>query len=86
VTPIVAGAALKGPTVEMMRALGLDPSPVEVARRYRDVAGVFVLDERDAPMREEISALDYHVVVSDTVMRDGGRALASAVLATLDAR
>ena len=31
VTPIVQGVALKGPTVEMMRAMGLEPTPVEVA-------------------------------------------------------
>ena len=83
VTPIVAGAALKGPTVEMMRALGLDPSPVEVARRYRDVASVFVLDQRDESMRSAIVALDYRVAVSDTVMRDGGRSLARTVLGDL---
>lgn len=81
VTPIVQGAALKGPTVEMMRAMGLQPSPFEVARMYRDVAGGFVLDERDASLASEIESLGYRVIVVDTVMRDGGRALAGAVLA-----
>jgi LPPG:FO 2-phospho-L-lactate transferase len=83
VTPIVAGAALKGPTVEMMRALGLEPSPIEVARRYSDVASVFVLDERDLMLRGDIESLGYRVAVSDTVMRDGGRSLATAVLSDL---
>jgi LPPG:FO 2-phospho-L-lactate transferase len=80
VTPIVAGAALKGPTVEMMRALGPEPNPVEVARLYEGVAATFVLDERDRDMTGEISALGYRVLVADTVMRDGGRALAQVVL------
>lgn len=79
VTPIVAGAALKGPTVEMMRALGHDATPVEVARMYGDVASAFVLDERDRALAAEVEALGYRAVVRDTVMRDGGRALASAV-------
>ncbi|MDQ2943043.1 MAG: 2-phospho-L-lactate transferase CofD family protein, partial [Candidatus Dormibacteraeota bacterium] len=35
ITPIVGGAALKGPTVEMMRAVGPEPNPVEVGRMYR---------------------------------------------------
>jgi LPPG:FO 2-phospho-L-lactate transferase len=80
VTPIVGGAALKGPTAEMMRALGLSPDPVEVARMYRDVAGAFVLDERDRDVAAAIEALGYRVIVCDTVMRDGGRTLAKAVL------
>ncbi|HKW79160.1 MAG TPA: 2-phospho-L-lactate transferase [Candidatus Limnocylindria bacterium] len=80
VTPIVKGAALKGPTVEMMRAMGLQPTPVEVARMYNGIAGTFVLDQRDRDSAAEIEALGYRVVVADTVMRDGGRALASAVL------
>jgi LPPG:FO 2-phospho-L-lactate transferase len=80
VTPIVGGVALKGPTVEMMRALGADPNPVEVARRYRDVASGFVLDERDRGLAGQIEELGYGTIICDTVMRDGGRALARAVL------
>ncbi|HEV2414030.1 MAG TPA: 2-phospho-L-lactate transferase [Candidatus Dormibacteraeota bacterium] len=80
VTPIVAGASLKGPTVDMMRALGQNPSPYEVARRYCDIASVFVLDQRDADLKAAIEGLRYRVIVTDTVMRDGGHALAAAVL------
>jgi LPPG:FO 2-phospho-L-lactate transferase len=80
VTPIVAGAALKGPTVEMMRAMGLDPSPVEVARMYRDVASGYVLDERDGNLAGQIEELGYRTILCDTVMRDGGRTLAKSVL------
>ena len=81
VTPIVGGVALKGPTVEMMRALGVEPSPLAVARMYRDVAGVFVLDQRDSAIAPAIQELGYRVVVCDTVMNDGGRVLAEALLA-----
>jgi LPPG:FO 2-phospho-L-lactate transferase len=81
VTPIVGGVALKGPTVEMMKALGLQPNPLEVARMYRDVAGVFVLDEHDAALAPGIEDLGYRVIVCDTVMMDGGRVLAEALLA-----
>jgi LPPG:FO 2-phospho-L-lactate transferase len=80
VTPIVAGAALKGPTVEMMRAMGLDPNPVEVARMYRDVASGYVLDERDGNLAGQIEELGYRTILCDTVMRDGGRTLAKSVL------
>lgn len=80
VTPIVSGRALKGPTVEMMRTLGRDPSPVEVARMYRDVAATFVLDAADGGLAGAIEELGYRVIVTDTVMRDGGRGLANSVL------
>ena len=80
VTPIVGGIALKGPTVEMMRALGHESDPVEVARMYADVAETFVLDERDRGLVSAIEAMGYRVIVCDTVMRDGGRTLARAVL------
>jgi len=82
VTPIVAGAALKGPTIEMLRALGSDASPVEVARIYQAVAGAFVLDSRDAGAAGEIEAIGYRVLVSDTVMTDGGGRLAKAIAET----
>lgn len=85
VTPIVAGAALKGPTVEMMRAMGHEPSPLEVARMYRDVAATFVLDSRDSDLAEAAGEIGYRVLVADTVMRDGGRALAEALARGLTA-
>jgi LPPG:FO 2-phospho-L-lactate transferase len=83
VTPIVAGASLKGPTVDMMRALGHDPSPVEVARMYEAVAASFVLDSRDAGLAGAITKMGYRVLIADTVMRDGGRALAEMVLSAV---
>ena len=81
VTPIVGGSALKGPTVEMLRALGFDASPLEVARQYAPVAGTFVLDNRDAGAAGEIEAMGYQVIVCNTVMADGGAGLAQAIAA-----
>jgi LPPG:FO 2-phospho-L-lactate transferase len=81
VTPIVGGTALKGPTVEMLRALGYDASPQEVARRYTAVASTFVLDVRDAHLAGEIEAMGYRVMVFDTVMADSGAGLAREISA-----
>ena len=80
VTPIVGGAALKGPTVEMMRAMGLDPSPTGIALWYLRYASRFVLDERDRELAATIENLGYRVIVCDTVMRDGGKTLAARIL------
>jgi LPPG:FO 2-phospho-L-lactate transferase len=80
ITPIVGGAALKGPTVEMMRAVGPPPNPVEVARMYRDVAASFVLDSRDQELAGDLNALGLRTLVLDTVMTDGGGRLAAEIL------
>ena len=85
VSPIVAGQALKGPTVPMMRLLGVSADAAGVARAYRAHARGFVLDGLDASSAGEISGLGYRVTVADTVMRDAAsrRALAEAVLKSL---
>jgi LPPG:FO 2-phospho-L-lactate transferase len=80
ITPIVRGASLKGPTVEMMRAVGPAPTPVEVARLYREVAASFVLDSRDRELAADVEALGLRTLVLDTVMADGGRGLAARML------
>jgi LPPG:FO 2-phospho-L-lactate transferase len=81
ITPIVGGSALKGPTAEMLRALGSEASPVAVARMYSDMASAFVIDSRDAQLAPEIEELSYRVIICDTVMTDGGIRLATAILA-----
>jgi len=80
VTPIVGGAALKGPTVEMLKAVGPPPDPVEVARLYREVAATFVLDSRDGGLAPAIERLGYRTLVVDTVMKEGGGKLAREIL------
>ena len=84
ITPIVGGVALKGPTVEMMRAMGSEPSAVAVAQMYAAVASVFVIDSLDAELAPAIEELGYRAIVCDTVMKDGGAGLAAAVLAAFE--
>ena len=80
VTPIVGGVALKGPTVEMLRALSFEASPVAVARRYAPISETVVLDELDAALAPDIEQLGLKVRILPTVMDDDGRALAAALL------
>jgi LPPG:FO 2-phospho-L-lactate transferase len=84
ITPIVGGVALKGPTVEMLRATGSDASPLAVARMYVGVAGGFAIDGRDAALAPAIEQMGYRAIVCDTVMRQGGGGLAAAVLAAFE--
>ena len=68
VSPIVAGAALKGPADRMLRELGEESSVVGVARRYRDVVATLVIDEADADLAPAVAATGVRPVVAPTVM------------------
>jgi LPPG:FO 2-phospho-L-lactate transferase len=84
ITPIVRGLALKGPTAEMMLAMGHEASPVRVAEMYKGVASTFVVDARDADLVPAIEQLGYRAVVFDTVMKEGGGRLAAAILGVFE--
>ncbi len=83
VSPIVGGAALKGPADRMLRSLGHEVSPVGVARLYQDFLHYMVLDELDVVLVPGLRALGLEVVVAPTIMRGAGekRELARRVLA-----
>lgn len=82
VTPIVGGRALKGPTVEMLLALGREATPVEVAEEYRGLAAGYIVDEVDRGLAPRVEALGYRVLVTDTVMpgAEEARRLATDIL------
>lgn len=67
VTPIVGGEAIKGPTAKMMREQNIAPTPLAVARHYRDFLDGFVLDAADAELAAQISI---PARVTHTVMHD----------------
>jgi LPPG:FO 2-phospho-L-lactate transferase len=70
VTPIVGGQALKGPAAKMLRELGLEVSPVGVARHYQDLLTGFVLDRQDESLKTTIAFdLGIRTLVTDTVMQ-----------------
>lgn len=79
VSPIIGGRAVKGPTAKIMRELGIEVSPLSIARHYADLLDGFVLDETDA---ELASRFDVPVHVAPTLMRtlDDKERLARAVL------
>jgi LPPG:FO 2-phospho-L-lactate transferase len=47
VTPIIGGAAVKGPAAKMMTELGFDVSAAAVARRYAGLIDGFIIDQAD---------------------------------------
>jgi LPPG:FO 2-phospho-L-lactate transferase len=82
VSPIVAGAALKGPADRLLRELGHEASVVGVARLYAEVAGTLVIDRADADLAPAVEAEGVRCVVTETVMSslDAAAALAKVVL------
>jgi LPPG:FO 2-phospho-L-lactate transferase len=82
VSPIIAGAALKGPADRLMAELGTEASVVGVARLYAPWAGTLVVDTVDAGRAAEVEAEGVRCVVTPTVMSSPARAdeLARVVL------
>ena len=68
VSPIVDGAALKGPADRMLRELGEEATVVGVARRYRHLVAKLVIDEADAHHASAIEAEGVEAIVTPTVM------------------
>ncbi len=83
VSPIVGGAAIKGPAGAMLEALGHDVSALGVARLYAELTSTFVLDDEDRALAPAVEALGVRAVTTATVMRDAGSraSLARAVIA-----
>jgi len=78
VSPIVGGAALKGPADRMLRELGEESSVVGIARLYRDLAATLVIDETDAALAAEVEDAGMNAVVMPTIMSEPGVAAALA--------
>ena len=69
VSPIVAGAAIKGPAPQLLRGLGMEVSAYAVAKLYSDFLDIFVIDNADLAERERIEKLGLEVRVTNTIMR-----------------
>jgi LPPG:FO 2-phospho-L-lactate transferase len=78
VSPIVAGAALKGPADRLLRELGHDASVIGVARLYAPLVGTLVIDDADTEHAAAVEAEGIRCVVAPTIMRDAEAAAALA--------
>ena len=87
ISPIIGGAALKGPADRMLRELGHEPTALGVARLYADICGVFVIDNVDVALRPAIEQLGMRCIVTDTIMKSESvsRHLATSVLEAVSA-
>ena len=82
ISPIIGGAALKGPASRMLMELGFESSVVGIASLYKELAGTLVIDHCDSDLSSRVEAEGLRPVVTDAIMSDPNRAaaLARAVL------
>jgi LPPG:FO 2-phospho-L-lactate transferase len=70
ISPIIGGAAVKGPAAQLLRGTGSEVSARGVARRYRDIVGGMLIDSRDAEQVPDVEALGLRCRAIDTLMVD----------------
>ena len=86
VSPIVGGDSVKGPAGKIMAELGKQVSCVEIAREYRDICDVFMMDLRDRALASEIEEMGITPLVASIIMEteEDKIALAKEILALAD--
>lgn len=83
VSPIVGGAALKGPADRMLSELGMEASVAGVAELYAPIAEALVIDPVDADLAGAVESTGIRAVVEPSIMStpEHAEALANACLA-----
>ena len=87
ISPIIAGASVRGPAAKMYTEMGITPSAAAVANHYHDLIRGFVLDVRDSKLQGEVSRYISWVLVTQTLMKTSQdrRQLAERVLGFIGA-
>jgi LPPG:FO 2-phospho-L-lactate transferase len=74
VSPLIQGAALKGPADRLLRELGFESTALGVVDFYEGLVGTWVIDEADADLAERIARRGVRVEVTTTIMADAENA------------
>ena len=68
VSPIIGGAAVRGPAAKLMTELGHEATCLGVAKMYRDICDIFVIDQQDKDEASAIASLGIRPVAAPTIM------------------
>lgn len=63
ITPIIAGAAIKGPTAKMMRELNVPVTSTQVAQHYQTLISGFIYDHLDADNHFDVAAISAQTIM-----------------------
>jgi LPPG:FO 2-phospho-L-lactate transferase len=82
ISPIINGAAVKGPADRLLGELGHEVSSLGVADFYQGLIGTLIIDEADRALSDTIRSRGINVQVTTTIMAEpeNSRRLAEAVL------
>ena len=69
VSPIIAGAAVKGPTAKMMDELKIPKTSAAIAEYYRGLVDVLVIDESDAADKAAVEKTGMRCTIMKTLMK-----------------
>lgn len=72
ISPIVAGAALKGPADRMLTELGHEPTVVGVARLYAPICSTLIIDSQDEHLISDVEREGIRCIATDTIMSKPG--------------
>lgn len=70
ISPIIAGAPVKGPADKLLRGLGFEVSAYSVAKLYSDFLDTFIIDATDCAEKDRIEKLGIEVKVTNTLMKN----------------
>lgn len=69
VSPLIQGAAVKGPAAKMYKELGIKPSSVAVSRHYQGLIKAIMIDHKDEKEADEISHQGIIPIITDVFMK-----------------
>lgn len=70
ISPIIAGATIKGPADKLMESLHLDVSSFGVAKYYEDIISHFIIDNIDIALKPDIENIGINTYCFDTIMKN----------------
>jgi LPPG:FO 2-phospho-L-lactate transferase len=70
VSPIIGGAAVKGPAAKIMEELGVRPSAASIAKHYQGLIDGLMIDTLDARLARDIEPMGVRVRATPILMRD----------------
>ena len=70
VSPIVKGAAIKGPTTKIMEEFNIPASVISIAEHYHSLIDGLVIDNKDDTQAMQIESMGLQVKVTNTIMKN----------------